>query len=255
MTRLSPPIAPQTWTKGAYFVSTDSSLIPLQTLNDWFASDDLYWAKPLPLDILKQSLENCLCFGLYYAPDQPSNASARPEFIGIARCITDYTTFLYITDVYVHCSHQGNGLGSWIVECIGEVIDAMPYLRRSMLFTMDWERSVPFYKRILGMSVQESYTGRFASEYAKSVGMDVVLAGRAESKVKELAFSHNLPYRVFDLTSPQLVRSGLDGIRVLLNCAGPFTRTAGPLINACIKLRIHYLDISAELVSYQLAEK
>lgn len=161
MTKLTPPIATQTWTKGAYFISTDSSLIPLETLNTWFASDDLYWAKPLPLDILKQSLENSLCFGLYYsnAPDQPNNTSTRPEFIGIARFITDYTTFVYITDVYVHSGHQGKGLGSWLVECSGEVIDAMPYLRRSMLLTMDWERSVPFYKRILGMSVQESKNG------------------------------------------------------------------------------------------------
>ncbi|RHZ49372.1 hypothetical protein CDV55_101300 [Aspergillus turcosus] len=161
MTKLTPPIATQTWTKGAYFISTDSSLIPLETLNAWFASDDLYWAKPLPLDILKQSLENSLCFGLYYSntPDQPDNTSTGPEFIGIARFITDYTTFVYITDVYVHSGHQGKGLGSWLVECIGEVIDAMPYLRRSMLLTKDWERSVPFYKRILGMSVQESKNG------------------------------------------------------------------------------------------------
>ncbi|GIJ90084.1 hypothetical protein Asppvi_009034 [Aspergillus pseudoviridinutans] len=159
MTQLTPPIPTQTWTKGAYFISTDSSLIPLETLNDWFASDDIYWTKALPLDILKQLLENSLCFGLYYTPDQPDKASAGPEFIGIARFVTDYTTFVYITDVYVHSSHQGKGLGSWLVECTGEVIDAMPYLRRSMLFTMDWERSVPFYKKILGMSVQESKSG------------------------------------------------------------------------------------------------
>lgn len=159
MTSSTPPIPTQTWTKDAYFISTDSSLIPLETLNDWFASDDIYWTNSLPLDILKQLVENSMCFGLYYTPDQPDKADAEPEFIGIARFVTDYTTFVYITDVYVLSSHQGKGLGSWLVECMGEVIDAMPYLRRSMLFTMDWARSVPFYKKILGMSVQESKNG------------------------------------------------------------------------------------------------
>ncbi|KAF7594726.1 hypothetical protein BBP40_008433 [Aspergillus hancockii] len=160
MSTPSPPIAPKTWTKGAYLISTDASLIPLQTLNEWFASDDLYWANPLPLDILQKTVQNCLCFGVYHTP-YPQSDTANPniEFVGIARCVTDYATFVYITDVYVHSSHQGKGVGSWLVECVGEAIDAMPYLRRSMLFTMDWLRSVPFYEKILGMSVQESKSG------------------------------------------------------------------------------------------------
>ncbi|KAL3465740.1 hypothetical protein BJX64DRAFT_252336 [Aspergillus heterothallicus] len=144
----------QTWTEGSYLISTDPSLVPLQTLNAWFASDDFYWAQPLPLDALEQSLKNCLCFGLYYSPD-----TSRKDFIGIARCITDYVTFAYITDVYVHPSHQGKGLGRWLVKCIGEATEAMPHLRRSMLFTMDWQRSVPFYEKVLGMTVAESKNG------------------------------------------------------------------------------------------------
>lgn len=173
MSTSTPLLPPNTkiWTKGAYLISTDVSLIPLQTLNEWFASDDLYWTKPLPLDILQQTLQNSLCFGLYYhtpESDQQNNnndngtANSKPnniEFIGIARCITDHTTFIYLTDVYVHSSHQGKGLGSWLVECVGEVIDTMPYLRRSMLLTRDWVRSVPFYKKILGVSVHESTSG------------------------------------------------------------------------------------------------
>jgi GNAT superfamily N-acetyltransferase len=150
------------WRKGEYFISTDPSIIPLQTLNEWFASDELYWAKPLPLDVLQLSLERCLCFGLFHAPNEENiNTTKKPtvDFVGIARGVTDYVTFVYITDVYVHSTHQGNGLGRWLVECVGEAIDEMPYLRRSMLFTMDWERSVPFYEKILGMSVQESRKG------------------------------------------------------------------------------------------------
>lgn len=99
------------------------------------------------------------------------------------------------------------------------------------------------------------YTGSLASEYAKSIGLDIVLAGKTETTIKKLALSRNLPYRVFDLSDAQTVQSSLKGIRVVLNCAGPFAHTAGPLIDACIKLGIHYLDVSAELASYQLAEE
>ncbi|KAL4880257.1 hypothetical protein BJY04DRAFT_79603 [Aspergillus karnatakaensis] len=162
----APTPTPRIWHKDKYTISTDPSLIPLETLNAWFASEDVYWAQPLPLDALRQSLERCLCFGLFYTPtpslqDTTTTESPAPasEFIGIARGITDYTTFVYITDVYVHTTHQGKGLGRWLVQCVGEAIDEMPYLRRSMLFTMDWERSVPFYEAILGMTVAESKRG------------------------------------------------------------------------------------------------
>lgn len=29
----------------------------------------------------------------------------------------------------------------------------MPHLRRALLFTGDWERSVPFYEQLMGMTV------------------------------------------------------------------------------------------------------
>jgi len=35
----------------------------------------------------------------------------------------------------------------------------MPHLRRSLLFTGDWERSVPFYKEVLGMTVSAGEKG------------------------------------------------------------------------------------------------
>jgi len=41
------------------------------------------------------------------------------------------------------------------MESVQEAIESMPYLRRSLLFTGDWKRSVPFYERVLGMQVVE----------------------------------------------------------------------------------------------------
>ena len=89
----------------------------------------------------------------------PRAALPEESFIGIARCITDFTTFIYLTDVYIEPSSQGNGLGTWMMKCVQEVIESMPHLRRSLLFTGDWKRSVPFYEKILGMQVFESGRG------------------------------------------------------------------------------------------------
>ena len=34
---------------------------------------------------------------------------------------------------------------------------------------------------------------------------------------------------------------------VVLNCAGPFSRTAAQLVAACLRAKVHYLDITGEL--------
>lgn len=99
------------------------------------------------------------------------------------------------------------------------------------------------------------YTGTLISNYAKRLGLEIILAGRSKSKLEKLASTLQVPFRVFAVDDPPLVDASLQGASVLLNCAGPFKRTAEPLINACIRTRVHYLDIAAELDSYRLAEE
>lgn len=66
--------------------------------------------------------------------------------------------------------------------------------------------------------------------------------------------SLDLDYRLFSLeSSAEEIDAGLARGTVLLNCAGPYHQTAGILIDACIRNGIHYLDISAELDSYETA--
>lgn len=164
----------RTWTRESYLISTDPTLIPLSDLNAVFSTDLAYWANPIPEEIMREALQNSLCFGLFdtklatgFATPQTTNG-IRPEvdlesnrkLIGFARCVTDFCTFSYLTDVYVLPSYQGEGLGKWIVQCVGEVHDLMPYLRRSMLFTSDWERSVPFYESVLGMRLVRGSGGK-----------------------------------------------------------------------------------------------
>ncbi|OJJ55054.1 hypothetical protein ASPSYDRAFT_159397 [Aspergillus sydowii CBS 593.65] len=99
------------------------------------------------------------------------------------------------------------------------------------------------------------YTGQMASKNAKKLNLDFSVAGRTKEKLKHLSSSLDIPYSVFDVNSPGLIDSALKDASVLLNCAGPFVRTAKPLMEACIRNKVHYLDISAELESYQQAYK
>jgi short subunit dehydrogenase-like uncharacterized protein len=101
------------------------------------------------------------------------------------------------------------------------------------------------------------YTGRMASANARAHGLEVALAGRPkdEPKLALLAGELGAEYRLFALDDARTTSEALAGMTAVLNCAGPFMRTAEPLMRACIAARVHYLDIAAELDSYRLAEE
>lgn len=95
------------------------------------------------------------------------------------------------------------------------------------------------------------FTGRLIAEEAKKRGMNPVLAGRDKSKLIQLSQKLGLPHRVADLEDPKALDSMLEGVQVILNTAGPFVRTAEPLVNACLRKRASYLDITGEIPVFQ----
>ncbi|MBX4892979.1 saccharopine dehydrogenase family protein [Rhizobium bangladeshense] len=99
------------------------------------------------------------------------------------------------------------------------------------------------------------YTGGMAAEHAASAGLNLVLAGREKDRatLEAMARSLGAGIRLFSLDDADAVATGLDGISVLLNAAGPFANTAEPLISAAIRAGVHYLDFSAELDTYREA--
>jgi short subunit dehydrogenase-like uncharacterized protein len=98
------------------------------------------------------------------------------------------------------------------------------------------------------------YTGRLATDLAVAAGLAPDIAGRNPCGLLEMSTSLGLDYRLFSLeSSAEAIDAGLARGTVLLNCAGPYHQTAGILIDACIRNGIHYLDISAELDSYQIS--
>lgn len=98
------------------------------------------------------------------------------------------------------------------------------------------------------------YTGRMAAQHAATAGLNPVLAGRDGPRLAALAGELGGEHRVFALDDPAAVDAALLGVSVVLNCAGPFMRTAQPLMAAAIRSGVHYLDTAAELDSYLLAE-
>ncbi|MGQ9368111.1 saccharopine dehydrogenase family protein [Azospirillum sp. ST 5-10] len=99
------------------------------------------------------------------------------------------------------------------------------------------------------------YTGRMAAQHARAAGLPLVLAGRTADPLAELAAALGVDHRVFGLDEDSAIDAALSDVSVLLNCAGPYMRTAGPLMRAAIRNGVHYLDTAAELDSYRLAER
>lgn len=156
-TSIKSKLQERSWRKDQFLISTNPALFPIPTLIDIFDREEFYWAKPLPAQDMREMLENSLAFGLYEQNHHQSTTdpTSAAKLIGVARCVTDYVTFAYVTDVWVDPTYQGKGLGSWLVKCVQEVLEEMPHLRRSMLFTGDWERSVPFYEKLMGVTLLE----------------------------------------------------------------------------------------------------
>lgn len=95
------------------------------------------------------------------------------------------------------------------------------------------------------------FTGRLVAEAAKERGLDVVLAGRNERAVRALAERLSLEARVFSLEDAAATRRGLEGVGAVLGCAGPFSETSRPMLDACLETRTHYLDITGELTVFE----
>jgi GNAT superfamily N-acetyltransferase len=61
--------------------------------------------------------------------------------------VTDYTTFAYLTDMYILPSHHGTGLGRRLIECIHETLESWPGCRRLMFISNQEGRK--FYEKVL----------------------------------------------------------------------------------------------------------
>jgi GNAT superfamily N-acetyltransferase len=119
----APPGEPSAPT-GAPVVDTDPERLDLEVVHGFLAAS--YWARGIPLEVVRRSLRGSLCFGLYDGERQ----------IGFARVVSDRATFAYLADVFVLESERGRGLARLLMDAIVAHPD-LQGLRRWMLATRD----------------------------------------------------------------------------------------------------------------------
>jgi GNAT superfamily N-acetyltransferase len=112
------------WTEGGFTISTDASRLQLEVIAGFLSG--AYWSSNRPRALIERSVEHSLNFGMYEGDQQ----------IGFARVVTDRATFAYLCDVFVLESHQGRGLGKWLMSVVTAHPD-LAHLRRFMLATRD----------------------------------------------------------------------------------------------------------------------
>lgn len=95
------------------------------------------------------------------------------------------------------------------------------------------------------------YTGELIARQAVAQGLRPVLAGRNTGKLQTLATELGLDYRAFGLGQPDTVKAGLAGIDLVMHCAGPFSATSAPMVEGCLAVGAHYLDITGEVAVFE----
>jgi short subunit dehydrogenase-like uncharacterized protein len=90
------------------------------------------------------------------------------------------------------------------------------------------------------------YTGELIAREAVRRGHRPVLAARNRKALDTLADELACERRVFGLDTIDL-----SDISLVLHCAGPFVHTSRPMVNACLAVGAHYLDITGEIAVFE----
>ncbi len=101
------------------------------------------------------------------------------------------------------------------------------------------------------------FTGKLVAALARDRGLTPTLAGRSADKTRAIAEELGLDHTAFSLDDPDVVASALRDANttVVIHCAGPFSATAKPMVDACLATGTHYLDITGEVDIFEALSK
>lgn len=91
------------------------------------------------------------------------------------------------------------------------------------------------------------YTGRIVTDALLARGIRPTLCGRNARAVASVAERHGLAHRVAGLDDAAALDAALADVEAVVHCAGPFSATSRPMLDACLRQRVHYLDVSGEV--------
>ena len=95
------------------------------------------------------------------------------------------------------------------------------------------------------------YTGELCADEAIRRGERPLLAGRNSAAVAAVAARLGLEQRSFALGAAPAIDAALDGVDLVLHCAGPFSATSEPMLEACARAGVHYLDVTGEVAVFE----
>jgi len=93
---------------GKYLVSTARGLLDLDFI--CAALQDSYWASDRTRAVIRKSIRNSLCFGIY--------TKRGKRQVAFARVVTDESTFSWLCDVVVDERERGKGLGKLLISSV-----------------------------------------------------------------------------------------------------------------------------------------
>ena len=95
------------------------------------------------------------------------------------------------------------------------------------------------------------YIGDLTVDAALERGLRPRLGGRDAGRVARRAEHAGLASAAAALDDTRALDRMLADVKVLLNAAGPFSETWRPLVDACVRTGVHYLDLTAEVLVFE----
>jgi len=92
--------------KDGYLISTNKKKLQIKIIHKFLTNS--YWGKDRKVEVVEKSIENSLCYGIYFKDEQ----------VGFARVVTDFATFAYLADLFILVEYRGRGLSKWLMEVI-----------------------------------------------------------------------------------------------------------------------------------------
>ena len=105
--------------------SNNKELLQINGIHHYL-SEESYWAKGIPLDLLEECIKGSICFAAY----------ADKKQIAFARVITDGASFGYLADVFVLETYRRKGIANELMNFI-MAHEPVTKFRRFMLATKD----------------------------------------------------------------------------------------------------------------------